>query len=417
MSPEQFVTVGVFVAVFGLAMWRKTNMGAIALAATFLVGTLLFHQKPKALLEGWPTSLMLTLIGVTFLFGIARENGMVDKIVNGAVAAVRGRLFWVPWVFFFLAAFITAAGAVTPATNAILIPIGLSLAYEYRMSPLLIGVSILNGTNAGGFSPIAVYYTIVSGTLHKSGLDLDAGLVFLATFLFNALLNVLAMAVFGGFKLRGQRAEAEATDSSSEAPVSHRMTLQQGVTLATLGALVVAVLFFGIDIGFAAIIAAVGLALLWPKAGAAGVKHIAWMVVLLIGGVITYVSLMESVGIITASSDAIAQLSIPIVVALLLLFIAGLTSAFASTIAMFGILIPLAAPLMANGSLPLLGFSIALCISASAVDSSPLSTGGALVVANSEEPDQQRVFNRLMAWGLAMVVVAPLVTWLVFVVL
>lgn len=414
MTTPQLIAVAIFAGIFALSMWRKTNMGALALAATFLVGMSLFGKTPKELFAGWPVSLMLTLLGVTFLFGIARENGTIDKVVQSAVAAVGGRLFWIPWVFFGLAAFITGVGAVTPATNAILVPIGLSLAYKHKINPLLVGLSILNGTNAGGFSPIAVYFNIVAGALAKAGLELPPAPVFIATFAFNLVLNAAAMAVFGGFKLWGRRAE-KPVEGDEQGPT--RLTVEQGATLATLAALVVAVLFLGIDIGIAAVVAAVALALIWPTAGNAGAKHIAWSVILLIGGVITYVSMLESVGVIKASAESIAGLSAVILVALALLFVAGLTSAFASTIAMFGIIVPLAAPLMASGSLPLLGFAIALCISASAVDSSPLSTGGALVVANSEEPDQQHVFNRLMQWGMLMVLVAPVTTWLLFVVL
>lgn len=414
MTIAQIVSIVVFVAIFALSMWRKTNMGAIALVGAFLVGSYLLKMPVKGILAGWPTSLMLTLVGVTFLFGIAQENGTIDRVVSAAINAVGGKLFWVPWVFFLLAAFITACGAVTPATNAILIPIGLSLAYKYRINPILVGVSILNGTNAGGFSPIAIYYSIVAGTLKKAGMELQPLPVFAATFVFNLLLNALAMWIFGGFKLWGKSAEAPEETVEKE---STGLGAKQIVTLLLLLGLLVAVLFFSIDIGFAAITAAVVLALLWPKDGAAGTKHIAWTVILLIGGVITYVSMMESAGIIKASSKAMAGLGAPVLVALGLLFIAGLTSAFASTIAMFGIMIPLAAPLMASGSLPLMGFSIAMCISASAVDSSPLSTGGALVVANSQEADQQKMFNRLMQWGMAMVVIAPLLTWLVFVAL
>ena len=82
---------------------------------------------------------------------------------------------------------------------------------------------------------------------------------------------------------------------------------------------------------------------------------------------------------------------------------------------MFGVLVPLTAPMIDSGALPLMGFAIALAIAASAVDSSPMSTGGALVVANSPEDRQQHVFTRLLQWGLAMVAVAPLTAWLVFV--
>lgn len=414
MTTPQYAALAVFVVVFALAMWRKTNMGALALVATFLVGTWAFGLSAGDLADGWPVSLMLTLIGVTYLFGIARENGTISRVVAAAVSGVRGRLFWVPWVFFALAAFITAAGAVTPATNAILVPVGLALAHRYGINPILIGISILNGTNAGGFSPIAVYYTIVAGALREAGLDLSPGPVFAATFTFNLVLNIVAFVVFGGLSLRGRRAGAEEVDAEV-AESSQRWGAMQFFTLAVLGAVVVAALL-KVDIGFASITGAVVLALVSPTAATKGAQHIAWQVILLISGIITYVSMLQSVDIVEAVSTQIAGLSTPLVVALLLLFVAGLTSAFASTIAMFGLLVPLAAPLIGHGDLPLLGFAIALCIAASAVDSSPLSTGGALVVANSPAPDQQRVFNRLMQWGLTMVAVAPVTAWLLFVV-
>lgn len=58
---------------------------------------------------------------------------------------------------------------------------------------------------------------------------------------------------------------------------------------------------------------------------------------------------------------------------------------------------------------------IALCIAASAVDSSPFSTGGALIVASSEDERRTKVFRGLMAWGMPMIAVAPVAAWAVFV--
>ena len=60
---------------------------------------------------------------------------------------------------------------------------------------------------------------------------------------------------------------------------------------------------------------------------------------------------------------------------------------------------------------------IALCIAASAVDSSPFSTGGALVVANTEEEKREKTFRGMMIWGMSMIVAAPLLAWLLFVVI
>jgi hypothetical protein len=59
---------------------------------------------------------------------------------------------------------------------------------------------------------------------------------------------------------------------------------------------------------------------------------------------------------------------------------------------------------------------VALAISATVVDSTPFSTVGALVVANADENERPHVYRGLMLWGAAMIVTAPLVTWLIFIV-
>jgi len=64
---------------------------------------------------------------------------------------------------------------------------------------------------------------------------------------------------------------------------------------------------------------------------------------------------------------------------------------------------------------PAIGLVAALSISASVVDSSPFSTNGALVVANAGPADQDRVYRQLMKWGMSLVAVVPVVTWLALV--
>ena len=68
-----------------------------------------------------------------------------------------------------------------------------------------------------------------------------------------------------------------------------------------------------------------------------------------------------------------------------------------------------------TGSVSEIGLIIALAISSSVVDSSPFSTSGALVVANSPEQERDKVFKQLMRWGFSMVLIAPIITWILFV--
>ncbi|MBF6672991.1 SLC13 family permease [Glutamicibacter sp. FBE19] len=415
---NEIVAVSGLVITFALAMWRKINMGAVALVVAFILGTAVFGQSAKDIAAGFPGSLLITLLGVTYLFGMARANGTIDQIVGRAVGAVRGRVALVPWVFFLLAAIITGSGALSAATNAILVPVGLAFAQRYRISPLLVGLSIINGTNAGGFSPIAVYYSIVKGVLDKIGITVDPGPIFLWTFVANVIINLVAFLILGGPALlrRGQEADSERS-ASGNAVQAAPWDAQKITTVVLMLGILVGALGFKLDVGFLALGAAVLLSALFPQHAKEAMGQVGWGVILLIGGIVTYISVLENAGIIDDLANSVAGIGTPLLAALLMLLVAGLVSAFASTNAMFVVLVPLAAPLLTTGLVDVLGFVIALCVAASAVDSSPFSTGGALVVANTEEKLQDKTFKGMMAWGMCMIVAAPVLAWLAFIVL
>ena len=413
---NEIVAVVGLVVIFALAMWRSVNMGAVALVVAFVLGVFYFDQTAAEIAGGFPGSLLITLLGVTFLFGVARSNGTVDRIVGGAVGAVRGRVALVPWVFFILAAIITGSGALSAATNAILVPLGLAFAHRYRINPLLVGLSIINGTNAGGFSPIAVYFTILKGALDKVGVPVDPAPVLLWTFVANVVINIGAFLLLGGRELMRRGREDETADATTSALAggtatalkTGKWTLENVITIVLMTGILVGALGFKLDVGFLALGAAVLLSLLYPEHTKAASSQIGWSVILLIGGIVTYVTMLDNAGVIEGLANSVAGIGTPLVAALLLLLVAGVVSAFASTNAMFVVLVPLAAPLLVAGQVDVLGFIIALCIAASAVDSSPFSTGGALVVANTEEDKRDRTFRGMLIWGLSMIGIAPL---------
>jgi di/tricarboxylate transporter len=138
--------------------------------------------------------------------------------------------------------------------------------------------------------------------------------------------------------------------------------------------------------------------------------------VLLICGVVMYVGLLENIGTVDWLGEQVATISAALVAALLICYVGGVVSAFASTTGILGALIPLAVPFLQTGAVGAVGLIIALSISASVVDSSPFSTSGALAVANAPDAGRERVFRGLMVWGFSMCAVAPIATWLIFVV-
>lgn len=433
----ELVAVAGLVVIFAVAMWRSLNMGAVALVVAFVLGVAYFHVTAADVAKGFPGSLFVTLLGVTYLFGLARANGTVDAVVTSAVGLVRGRVALIPWVFFILAALITGAGALSAATNAILIPVGLAFAVRYRINPLLVGLSILNGTNAGGFSPISVYFNIVDGVLGKSDIAVSAGSVFALTFVANLAINVVAFFILGGRSLlrRSDDDDDAAAENDTAPKISTASTpgslmapdapaapakikswsIANLLTAGLLLAVVVGALAFSLDVGFLALTAAVVLAVIYPVDSKKALEQVGWGVILLIGGIVTYVSLLQTAGVIDSLADSVTSIGVPILAALTILVVAAIVSAFASTNAMFVVLVPLAAPLLLGGEIGTLGFVVALCVSASAVDSSPFSTGGALVIANTEEAVREKTTRGLLIWGMSMIGVAPLLSWLVFV--
>lgn len=196
---------------------------------------------------------------------------------------------------------------------------------------------------------------------------------------------------------------------------SGRLSLEQTMTLVGIASLVVLTLAFGLDVGFISLTIAVVLSLVFTGSAQAAVGKVAWSTVLLICGIITYVALLQGQGTIDWLGSGIAEIDAPLLAAIVILFIGAVVSAFASTTALLGVVVPLATPFLLTDQIGVTAFIIGLAVSSSVVDCSPLSTMGALAVANTEESKRPTVFAGLMRWGLSLIVIAPIVTFVVLV--
>ena len=118
MSAEIATILGLAV-MFIVATALPINMGALGFALAFIIGTTFVGMSANAILAGFPGDLFVTLVGITYLFAIAQNNGTIDWLVQAAVRAVRGRISAIPWVMFGVSALLTSIGAVSPAEIAV----------------------------------------------------------------------------------------------------------------------------------------------------------------------------------------------------------------------------------------------------------------------------------------------------------
>ena len=161
MTAIQIIPLVILVVMFVVATKWPLNIGVMGLVASFGVGYFMLGMTDKEILADFPASIVLTIIGVTYFFSMAQRNGTIDIIVQTCVRLVRGKTLLLPWVFFLMAAALTALGTFSPAAVALLAPAAMGLAYESRIHPVVMGAFVINGAHAGGFSPLSVAGVLV----------------------------------------------------------------------------------------------------------------------------------------------------------------------------------------------------------------------------------------------------------------
>lgn len=444
----QIAALIIFVGVFVVATLRKAHIGVLMFSAAAGVGVWMAGMSIDRVVAGFPIGILVLLVGVTYFFSIAQVNGTIDGIIGLAISKVGDRAFFLPLAFFALTVGISAMGS--PLAGLVMAPIGMPLAKKYGIDRMLMGIAIGSGISAGGFAPTSLFGIVTYGTARAAGIDLDPLILFTVALAANALLLVTAYLLFGGFTLLntrgadgfgdpqrlrtfrptphrperkgiaapGRRVVTQGVqvldEPRNEPPApAERMNRNQIITVVCMAGLVLAVVLMALlganpDIGVLCFAFASVLALCDSKSGKTAVARIDWSTVLLVGGIITFVGVLQTMGAVALLGKAAGGVGTPLLAALVICALGGLISAFASTTGMLAALVPLALPLVASGDIAGWAVIAALGVCSSIVDVSPFSTVGATFVAIVDEDERPRITKLLTRWGLSMVVAGPL---------
>lgn len=401
-----------------VAIVRNVNVGPLSIAIALVVGHYMGGVSAKSIISGYPVSVFIMLAGITYLFAIANINGTLEKLTKFAVAGVRGNVALLPIVLFLVAFALSSLGPGAITICALLAAPTMLLASQTKIPAFLMAIMVANGTQAGNMSPIAVAGVIVNGLLQPMGITDFGFTLWMNSLVFFFAIGIGAYLLFGGLKLWRLKNNG---DSSARIEMKvEPFNYQQYVTLVGIAALTIGVFFFKLNIGLGGFLIGTVLVLLGAADEEKAVKAMPWGAILMVTGVTVLIQLMSKIGGMDLFATIMARQSTPFTATLVVGFWAALISAYASTIGIIlPAFVPMAPDLLAKiGGTDLLGLISSIVLCGHITDVSPLSTLGAIFIANAtEDQDRKKLFRDLLIWGLAMSPVGAIVCWFMFTVL
>ncbi len=396
-----------------LSMFTQVNVGVLSLALAWIVGVYLGGMPIGQVIGSFPVSLLLTLAGVTLLFGMAAANGTLGRLATRAVGVCRGNAGLIPVMFFVVAAVLSSVGPGNISTAAILAPMAMAVAAQAAVPPFLMTLMVGNGAQSGALSPFAPTGVIVNGIMERIGLDGFEMATYVNNLLAHVVVTLVAYVALGGLRLFRQGSR-DVGDAGVRAEPFERVHV---LTLAVLAAMVIGVIGWDLNVGMAALTGAALLSLTGAADEKDAIKKMPWGVVLMVCGVTVLIGVLEKTQGMTLFSDLLARISTPSTVTGVVALVTGIVSVYSST---SGVVLPAFLPTVPGlverlGGGDTLGIASAMMVGGHLVDLSPLSTIGALCIAAlpaSEDP--KKLFNQLLAWGLSMTVIGALICWLMF---
>ena len=385
------------------------NVGYLSIGFAIIVGGIWGGMTGVKVMNSFPLSLFMILIGVTFLFGIARTNGTMEKLTAYSVRMCKGNTKVIPLIIFILTTFITTIGPGNIAGTALMAPVAMAIATRVGMPAFLMTLLVVGASNGAAFSPFAPTGIISNGLIAKMAPQLPGlfnsisaeGLAWKIHFnseVAQGVVNIGGFFIMGGWAWM-MKAGATKIDIDELAPKPEPFNAAQLQTLAAIALLIIAVVIPGLpgmktalpkaflnmasNVGSVAFILAGILMLLGAGDSETAVKSQPWAVIIMVCGVSVLVDVMDQAGGLNALVKIIGAVSNPVTVNAWLGLITGIISAYSSS---SGVVMPMFLPMVpglikeVGGGDPIALIS-SINVGAHLVDTSPLSTLGALCIA------------------------------------
>lgn len=397
------ISLLVLIAVVAMGFIKKVNIGFLSIGVSVLLG-LAGGMKTKAIISGFSSSLFITLVGVTFLFGLASVNGTLDLISKKIIALLGKKTFLIPIMMFVLSAFISAVGPGHIATGILMTTFAIYLAIEMDINPFATALYAKLGANAGSASTLSFVGILGKNLADPLGYEGFGTHLFLTTLLSGLIFTIIIYIAYKGYKVN--------SDNPLKLSEIPKFDKNQMITMLVMVTLVVGCIVLKLDVGLFAFAGASLLILLGCVDEAKAIKSIPWGTLILIVGVGMLVGVITELGGIQLVSDFLISLMNENTAAPILAATSGILSWVSSTT---GVVMPAMFPIAADvagsfgGSVSFVELISAITATSFAAAISPLSTGGAIIITSYSATkglttvEQNKLFRTLFLLSVANV--------------
>lgn len=397
----------VLFVVIAIGFWRKLNVGLLAIAAAVILGTASGMFTSKQIIAGFSGSLFMTLLGVTFLFGIVQSNGCLDKLMHKAVGICGKQVWIIPILMYVMGWVMSAIGPGCVPTLAFVAAVSIPLAHATGYNPIMLMMIGDVATYSGRFTPITPEGILVTKLLGEQGVTINLTSMILNVGIGTIILSVIFFLFYKGYKVK-------AIEKVDGAVKIEPFTAKQLIALAGIVVMILIVILLKMDVGLASFLVAAVLAILGCGDEKAAIKNVPWGTLIMVTGVGVLMNLVIATGGIELLATTMAGMMTPFTAPALTGLTAGVMSWFSSTM---GVVLPTLLPTLGQisetvgGGVTVLALVSVIGIVSSSAGFSPASTVGALIMA-AHDGDSEfvktktpgRLFIEMFAWSVFCVV-------------
>ena len=365
----------IFLGVIIIAFIRKINVGVLALAVG-VIAVRIFGLNDKALIGAISSSMFATLVGITLLFAIINSTGALDLMALKIVALAGSHTYIIP-VAIYVAGFVVAGvgpGAV-PAL-AIIPALGVSIAVQVGYHPVMLALVGECGLMAGRMTPITPEAAIIKSAAETAGFGNVMPTILICQTLTTAVFALVLFVIFKGYKLKKPINVLSIKDLE-------KFSSKQIISLLGIVAMMVLLIGFDVNIALAAFMVSAVLLLIGIGDDGACIKALPWSTICMILGVGALLDVVNTVGGIELMSNAISSVMNTKTAVPFMGVSAGLLSLVSSALGVvYPTMMPMSADIAAQiGGINPVALMAAVGVGGSLAGVSPLSTGGALILA------------------------------------